>query len=75
MKEHTPEYYALWGQVAALTEAGKEAEAREFQKKYIPLPVWGAKVMKKFLGADYIRTNGYNLSEVEAKLGKSWLDS
>jgi hypothetical protein len=66
---------SLWMQVTALKKAGKVEEAMAFRKKYIPLPAWGAKVMKKFCGADYIRASGYDLSEVEAKLGKSWLDS
>jgi len=46
----------LWMQVTALEKAGKHEEAASFRKKYIPLPVWGAKVMKKFCGADYIRS-------------------
>jgi hypothetical protein len=69
------ERLALWMQVTALEKAGKREEALAFRKQHIPLPPWGAKVMKKFLGAEYIRTSGYDLSEVEAKLGKSWLDS
>jgi hypothetical protein len=73
-KEQIHERLMLWGQVLALQEAGKKEEALAFRKKYIPLPVWGARVMKKFLGAEYIRTSGYDLSEVEAKIGKSWLD-
>jgi len=66
---------SLWMQVTALKKAGKYEEALAFRKKYIPLPAWGAKVMKKFLGADYIRNSGYDLSEVEAKFGKNWLDN
>jgi hypothetical protein len=66
---------AFWRQYDALVNAGKNNEALAFYKQNRPLPVWGAKVMKKFCGADYIRSEGYDLSEVEAKLGKEWLDS
>jgi hypothetical protein len=74
-KEEAKARLALWMQVIALEEAGKREEALAFRKQQIPLPAWGAKVMKKFLGAEYVRTSGYDLSEVEARLGKSWLDS
>jgi len=74
MKKETTDRLSLWMQFVALKQAGKDAEAMAFRKANIPLPAWGAKVMKKFLGAEYIRTSGYDLSEVEAKLGKSWLD-
>jgi len=74
-KEQTTEQLDLWAQVAALRESGKKEEAITFQRKYIPLPVWGAKVMRKFCGAEFIRNSGYNLSEVEERLGKNWLDS
>jgi hypothetical protein len=74
IKEQAHDRLALWMQVLALEEAGKREEALAFRKQNIPLPAWGAKVMKKFLGTDYIRSSGYDLSEVEAKLGKNWLD-
>jgi hypothetical protein len=74
-KEEIKDRLSLWMQFVALKQAGKDAEAMAFRKKYMPLPAWGAKVMKKFCGADYIRSEGYDLSEVEAKLGKSWLDN
>ncbi|MDR1229999.1 MAG: hypothetical protein LBK61_01215 [Spirochaetaceae bacterium] len=65
---------SLWMRFVALKQAGKDEEALAFRKANIPLPAWGAKVMKKFLGAAYIRASGYDLSEVEEKLGKDWLD-
>jgi len=66
---------AFWKQYDALVNAGKENEALAFYEQNRPLPTWGAKVMKKFLGADFLRESGYDLSEVEAKLGKNWLNS
>jgi hypothetical protein len=74
-KENPKDKLSLWMQVTALEKAGKKEEAQAFRKANIPLEPWGAKVMKKFLGVDYIRTSGYDLSEVEAKFGKDWLDS
>jgi hypothetical protein len=74
-KEDVMVKLAFWKQYGALENAGKHEEALAFYKKNMPLPAWGAKVMKKLLGAEYIRTSGYDLSEVEAKLGKSWLDN
>jgi hypothetical protein len=74
-KDQVHERLMLWAQFRALREAGKEEEAMAFRKKHIPLPAWGAEVMKKFLGADYVRNAGYDMSEVEARLGKVWLDN
>ncbi|MDR1148205.1 MAG: hypothetical protein LBK66_06185 [Spirochaetaceae bacterium] len=73
--EETKDRLSLWTRFVALKQAEKDEDALAFRKANIPLPAWGAKVMKKFLGTDYIRTSGYDLSEVEEKLGKDWLDS
>jgi hypothetical protein len=73
-KEQIHEDLLLWDHVLALEKAGKKEEALEFRKKHIPLPAWGAKVMKKFLGAEYVRNSGYDLSLAEARFGKDWLN-
>jgi hypothetical protein len=50
----------------------KEA-ALAFRMKMIPLKPWLAKILKKRVGADFLRGR-YNLTEVEAEFGPDWLD-
>jgi hypothetical protein len=54
-------------------EAGNKAEAVRITLG-LPMPTYLAKFAKEFLGADFLKKNGYNLSEVEAELGPDWLD-
>jgi hypothetical protein len=58
-------------QSIALEDAGKKEEARELLKK-IPLKLWQFDVFKKFLGIEWIKQQGYDMSVVEAKYGQSW---
>ncbi|MDR1095130.1 MAG: hypothetical protein LBL31_01930 [Spirochaetaceae bacterium] len=53
-------------------EAGNKAESQRLVLG-LPMPTYLAKFAKEFLGADFLRKNGYNLSEVEAELGPDWL--
>jgi hypothetical protein len=57
----------------ALEEAGKDNEAMALLKT-IPMEPWQAAWNKKYVGADYLRTSGWNLSEAEAEFGPNWLD-
>jgi hypothetical protein len=54
-------------------EAGNKAESQRLVLG-LPMPTYLAKFAKEFLGADFLRKGGYNLSEVEAELGPDWLD-
>ena len=60
-------------EVARLTNEGKEDEAEEVFKTY-PLEPEMAQIFKEVYGADFLIENEYNLSEVEAKYGKDWLN-
>jgi hypothetical protein len=56
-----------------MADAGKKEEALAYRIKMIPLEPWLAKILKKRMGADFLRDR-YNLTEVEAELGQDWLD-
>jgi hypothetical protein len=56
-----------------LKEAGKTEEAMKLSKS-IPMPPWLAEWNKKYVGADYLRNSGWNLSDAEAEFGHDWLD-
>jgi hypothetical protein len=56
-----------------LKEAGKYEEAMKVSKS-IPMPPWLAEWCKKYVGADYLRNSGWNLSDAEAEFGYGWLD-
>jgi len=58
--------------MAALEKEGKEDEAFALQKKVV-LPHYMGKFAKEFLGLDWFKTCGWNLSEVEAVYGKDYL--
>jgi hypothetical protein len=58
---------------AELEQAGKKDEAMKLAKT-IPMPPWLAEWNKKYIGADYLRNSGWNLSEAEAEFGSDWLD-
>ncbi|MDR0910348.1 MAG: hypothetical protein LBM77_11355 [Spirochaetaceae bacterium] len=51
---------------------GKVEEAREMLK-LIPISPGVAYAIKRREGLDALLSRGYNLSEVEAKFGKEWL--
>ncbi|GHU44351.1 hypothetical protein FACS1894190_15660 [Spirochaetia bacterium] len=56
-----------------LEDAGKPEEASKVLKT-IPMPPWLAEWNKKYVGADYLRNSGWNLSAAEAEFGTDWLD-
>ena len=56
----------------ALEDEGKEEEAFELQKQ-IPLPAFLGEYAKEYLGLDWMKTCGWNMSEIEAKYGKDFL--
>jgi hypothetical protein len=58
---------------AELRMAGKDAEATAVFKQ-IPLPPSTARIWKKYVGAESLKTSGWNLSDAEAAFGKDWLD-
>ena len=57
---------------AALRKAGDEEGADRLVKS-IPMPPYLAKVAKEKIGLDFLINGGWNLSEVEAEFGTSWL--
>lgn len=66
------EKLAIGVKAAELRDAGKDSEALALEKT-IPMPPFLAKIMKEKVGADYLITSGWNLSEAEAAFGKDWL--
>ena len=39
----------------------------------VPMPPYLAKLMKEKMGADFLISGGWNLSEAEAEFGQGWL--
>ena len=59
---------------SALWQAGdKEGYSRLMRTA--PMPPYLAKIAKKTMGADFLKNNGFNLSEVEAEFGKDWINT
>jgi hypothetical protein len=56
-----------------LQDAGKEEEAMRLSMS-IPLSPWMAEWYKKYIGVEYLRNSGWNLSAAEAEFGIDWLD-
>jgi hypothetical protein len=63
---------AILMQCITLRDQGKEKEAIALQKK-IPLPPWLAKSVKDSIGADFLITEGYDLTEANKEYGENWL--
>jgi hypothetical protein len=59
---------------AELDRLGKADEAMKLAKT-IPMEPWQAEWCKKYVGADYLRNSGWNLSDAEAEFGPNWLDN
>jgi hypothetical protein len=57
----------------ALRKAGKEKEAMEVAKTR-PLSPAIAAVLKKRMGAQWLKDSGWNLAEAEAKFGPGWIN-
>jgi hypothetical protein len=60
-------------QCVELEKEGKFGEAMRLEQS-IPLSPWLAEWCKKYVGADYLRNSGWNLSDAEAEFGAGWLD-
>jgi hypothetical protein len=57
----------------AAKERGEHEEASRLIKK-IPLPTHLVAAGKELFGIEYLRAQGYDLSEAETAHGKAWLD-
>ena len=57
---------------AALLDAG-DREGYSRLMRTIPLPPYLAKVIKEKAGLDILLNTGWNMAEVEAEFGSSWL--
>jgi hypothetical protein len=53
---------------------GSYEEASAWYRAKTPMYPWLAKIIKEKVGADFLRQQGYNLSEAEAEFGSDWLD-
>ena len=66
------EKLAISNKACALLDAG-DREGYSRLMRTIPLPPYLAKVIKEKVGLDILLGTGWNMSEVEAKFGPSWL--
>ena len=66
------EKLAIACKAAALSDAG-DREGYLRLMKTAPMPPYIAKVIKEKAGLDCLLKTGWNLSEVEAEFGSSWL--
>jgi len=68
------EKLAISCKAGELWEAGDKEGSRNLMKK-LPIPPYLAKVLKEKVGADIIKIGGWDLSEVEAEFGQSWINT
>ena len=66
------EKLAIGVKASELWKAG-DKEGSDRLIKTIPLPPYQAKVIKEKVGLDVLLNGGWNLSEVEAEFGHTWL--
>jgi len=66
------EKLAIGVNASELWKAG-DKEGSDRLIKTIPLPPYQAKVIKEKVGLDVLLNGGWNLSEVEAEFGHTWL--
>jgi len=66
------EKLAISNKACLLWKAG-DKEGCDRLTKSIPLPPYLAKIIKEKVGLDVLLDGGWNLSEVEAEFGHSWL--
>jgi len=66
------EKLAIGCKAVELSKAGDE-EGYSRLMRSIPMPPYLAKVAKEKIGLDFLINGGWNLSEVEAEFGSSWL--
>ena len=67
------EKLAISNKAIELKKAG-DREGYNRLTKTIPLPPYMAKVIKEKVGLDVLLNGGWNLSEVDAEFGHSWLN-
>ena len=67
------EKLAISNKACLLLESG-DRDGYDRLTKTIPLPPYMAKVIKEKVGLDVLLNGGWNLSEVEAEFGHSWLN-
>jgi hypothetical protein len=66
------EKLAISNRAIALKKSG-DREGYEDLLRTIPMPPYLAKVIKEKVSLDILLNGGWNLSEVEAEFGHSWL--
>ena len=59
-------------QMIALEDEGKEDEAFKLRKK-VALPAFLGEYVKNYMGLDWIKNCGWNMSEIEAVYGKDYI--
>jgi hypothetical protein len=67
------EKFAVFKRADEYLKIGNKAEANRIVLEEVPMPTYIAKVLKQYLGADFLVKGGYNLAEVEAEFGPDWL--
>jgi len=68
------EKLAISNKAIAMMKAGDEEGGRRLLRT-APIPPYLAKIMKDKMGADFLISAGYNLSEAEAEFGPNWLSA
>ena len=66
------EKLAIGCKAASLLDAG-DREGYSRLMRTIPLPPYLAKVIKEKVGLDILLNTGWNMAEVEAEFGPTWL--
>jgi hypothetical protein len=68
------EHLAIDKEFIKRMRTGSYEDASAWYRAKTPMLPWLAKIMKEKVGADFLRSQGYNLSEAEAEFGLGWLD-
>jgi len=66
------EKFSILHRAIELEKSG-DLEGSDHLVKTVPLPPYMAKVIKEKVSLDVLLNGGWNLSEVEAEFGHSWL--
>jgi hypothetical protein len=64
---------AISNKAAELRRAGDKEGYRRLIRT-VPMPPYLAKIMKEKMGADFLISGGWDLSEAEVEFGKNWLN-
>jgi hypothetical protein len=73
-KEELKADLAIRVQAIALENEGKYEEAKALLEAKFPLEPHLAKIWKERVGLEWLLQSGWDLSLVEAKYGKAWLN-